>query len=142
MKMIKALIAFDAKINRVNNSCFTPLDIALDKHSESDLRDLLVQLGAMTSEEMGISVDHDSYGSGRVSPYTEIDMVTRNLKETDVFKFHPIFLENDHSPKGYHEEINGDSEPLSPSNQPIMQGALLQTGALTSLTEGQLLSII
>ena len=81
-RMIKALIAFDAKINGMSNHYTTPLDIALENDPHSEVKDILLNVGAMTAEEMGCCPNEDSFDGGRVSPYTEVDIYSRNLNET------------------------------------------------------------
>ena len=144
MKMIKALIAFDARINGVNNSYSTPLDIVLDNEYHS-VRDLLIQLGAMTSDEMGCTVDNDdSYNNGRVSPYTEVDLASRHLKDSEYYHFRPISLPNGYDPDpGNHDEVdsnNSDGNPPYPSGLPINGGAPPPPGGLNCHHEGQLLN--
>ena len=125
--MIKALIAFDAKLNKVNNQYFTPLDIVLENSSDSELKDLLIQLGAMTAEELGVIDDDDSFGSGRVSPYFEVDLMSRQLKDgqplSEDFNNRPVSLTvmlNGHGRRRYREEVEFDGEE-SPS-PPRLQG--------------------
>ena len=125
--MIKALIAFDAKLNKVNNQYFTPLDIVLENSSDSELKDHLIQLGAMTAEELGVTDDDDSFGSGRVSPYFEVDLMSRQLIDgqplSEDFNNRPVSLAvkvNGHGRRRYREEVEFDGEE-SPS-PPRLQG--------------------
>ena len=141
MKIIKALIAFDARINGVNNSYSTPLDIVLDNDYHS-VKDLLIQLGAMTSDEMGCTIDDDSYDNGRVSPYTEVDLASRHLKDSEYHYFRPISLANGYDlDQGIHDEVDsnnsdGDAIPY-PYGLPINGGASPPPGGLNCHHEGQ-----
>ena len=49
---VKALIAFDARVNSVNPFDETPLDIVLKCHPNTELKDLFCQLGAKSYEAM------------------------------------------------------------------------------------------
>lgn len=128
MHIAKALIAFDAKVNSVNNSYETPCDIVLAEHFDSALRDLLDPLGAMTYEEIE---NADDDGNGRVSPFTEVDLESRWEKDTSPSRPPSLGATSSGHRQGYrdhHElDLGSDGSPSPPRRA---------QGGLTSLAEG------
>lgn len=139
--MAKALIAFDAKINGVNNSYYTPLDIVLDNHGDSDLRELLYQLGGMTSEEMGCGEDSSSDDGGRLSPYTEIDVAAKQLggvqlMTDDLNGGRPTSISVVANGYGRRYNDDVDFDDKSPSPHRTQRVGISPPGGLSSLPEG------
>ena len=117
------MIAFDAKLNSINNSYLTPLDILKKSHHDAAHEIfLLEQLGGASCDDLFYS--DDDIHSGSVSPYVEMD-VAQEFEES-----------HDYRPRSIHHGAGGDIAEKSPSPSHQYHSPS-PVGQLPSLPEGQ-----